>query len=83
MTILALDRLFPEKHQSLPPWPEGGPDRLMSEILGSFVWAQQKHVCISYAFYRMMLEYWFNMDNNIRGCIFLARCFNHGEAPNV
>ena len=50
LTILALDRLFPEKHQSLPPWPEGGPDRLMSwffdqmsEILGSFVWAQNSN----------------------------------------
>lgn len=92
LTILALDRLFPEKHQSLPPWPEGGPARLIRchgfganvpEILGSFVWAQQKDVSISYAFYRMMLEYCSNMDNNIRGCIFLARCFNHGEAPNV
>ena len=31
--VWPLDRLFPEKHQSLPPWPEGGPARLMSWFL--------------------------------------------------
>lgn len=87
---LALDRLLPEKHQSLPPWSEGGPDGSMSEILakklGSFAWAQQGRrfhfVCIIRDDVGILLQHGWTA-HNIRECTFLARCFSHGEAPNV